>query len=309
MSGAMATHPTSATNWATYLPSVARVRLAIIAVLFLAVYWTTIRHDLMWKWTNDGNWSHGWLVPLFSLYMLHQHRERVFRTPLNPSYAGALVLLVALVVYFYSGWVLLMGYPQSFSIVLSIIGLVVLMGGWRLLRAVWFPIAYLLFAIPLPQNYYALATRPLRIIASSIAAAVMPLFAPGMHTEAQAVVIDYVIPGRPPGTLNVEEACSGMRLMMALAALGCAYAYLGDRPTWQRLVLAASIIPIAVACNAIRVTTTGLLFAYGHQDLARGTPHQLLGIAIMFLALGMFMLIGYVLSQLFVEEPGGADAA
>ena len=104
----------------------------------------------------------------------------------------------------------------------------------------------------------------------------MPWFAKGLYTEAQAVVIDYVMPGRPPGQLNVEEACSGMRLMMAFVTLGVAMAYLRDRPAWQRIVMVLSCVPIAVFCNSIRVTTTGLLHVHGRQELAAGTAHQLL---------------------------------
>ena len=135
----------------------------------------------------------------------------------------------------------------------------------------------------------------------------MPWFASGLYAEAQAVVIDYVMPGGARGQLNVEEACSGMRLMMAFVTLGVAMAYLGDRPAWQRLVMVAACLPIAVFCNAVRVTTTGLFFIYGHEELARGTPHQLLGFVMLAVALGLFSLLGYVLSRLFIEEPDGTD--
>jgi exosortase len=149
---------------------------------------------------------------------------------------------------------------------------------------------------------YVGLTLPLRKMASTIAATTMPIFAPGLHTEAQAVVIDYVMPGAPPSTLNVEEACSGMRLMMAFVALGVALAYIQQRPTWQRVVMMLSCLPVAIACNAIRVTITGLLHIYGYSSLAEGTPHALLGIATMGIALGLFAVIGYILNHLFVAE-------
>jgi len=152
---------------------------------------------------------------------------------------------------------------------------------------------------------------PLREWASAAAAAVMPLLIPGLHTEAQAVVIDYVAPGGRAGTLNVEEACSGMRLMMAFVTLGVAMAYLGDRPKWQRLIMVVSCIPIAVFCNTVRTIVTGVFTVTGRSDLAAGTPHQLLGIATLLLALGLFALLGQVLGHLFVEVPDdrGDDAA
>ncbi|MGB2987212.1 MAG: exosortase/archaeosortase family protein, partial [Phycisphaerae bacterium] len=119
-----------------------------------------------------------------------------------------------------------------------------------------------------------------------------------------AVVIDYVMPGMPPDSLKVEEACSGMRSLMAFVTLGVAMAYLGERPTWQRIVMILTCLPIAVLCNTIRVTVTGLLIVTGHPELARGTAHQMLGILMFGIALGLFALVGTVVDHLFVEEPG-----
>lgn len=295
-------------TWSERVPAAARVRLVIVAVLLIAVYWGSIRHQLIARWLNDGNWSHGWLIPLFSLYFLYTRRNDLLRCRPKPGYTGAWVLAGSLCVYFVSGWVFRMAYPQTLSLVGSVFGLTLLLGGWSVMRVAWFPIAFLVLAVPLPDRLYVELTMPLRQWASTAAAALMPLFASGLHTEAQAVVIDYVIPGRPPGTLNIEEACSGMRLMMAFVTLGVAMAYLHDRPVWQRLVMVASCLPIAVLCNTIRVTTTGLLYIQGHEDLAQGTPHQLLGVAMLMIALGLFALLGYVLSHVFLEETPGVEA-
>ncbi|RME41361.1 MAG: exosortase/archaeosortase family protein, partial [Planctomycetota bacterium] len=178
-----------------------------------------------------------------------------------------------------------------------------LLGGWPVMRIAWFPIAFLVLAIPLPYTIYVGITMSLQRIAASISAAVLPLVIPGLHTEAQAVVIDYVLPGMAPGQLNVEEACSGMRSTMAFVALGVAVAYVYDRPFWQRLILVLSCVPIAIACNAIRVTITGILHIRGYEELARGTAHQILGLLMFGVALGLFSLLSYVLAHLWVEVP------
>ena len=289
-------------SWGELLAPAAAFKIAILGALLFFVYWGTIRHTLVARWLNDGNWSHGWLIPAFSLYFLTTRREELCRSRPHRSYLGAVILAMSLAAYFVSAWRLRMAYPQALSIVGAIFGLTLLMGGWGVIRVAWFPILFLLFAIPLPQSIYVDVTMPLRRLASSAAAAWMPLFAPGLHTESQAVVIDYVMPGMSPGTLNVEEACSGMRLTMAFVTLGVAVAYLGDRPLWQRIVMVVSCLPIAVFCNTVRVTTTGLLYVYGHQELARGIPHQLLGILMLGIALGLFLAVGYVLGHLVVED-------
>lgn len=286
----------------------ARIRIIIVAVLLLIAYASVIRVHLAMKWLHDGNWSHGWLIPVFSLYFLWTRREQLVRCRPRPSYLGAVILALSLTMYFLNAWVFRMSYPQAISIVGAIFGVTLLMGGWSVIRVAWFPICFLVFAVPLPQGLYVDLTMPLRESASWAAAAIMPLFASGLYTEPQAVVIDYVMPGRPPGQLNVEEACSGMRLLMAFLALGVAVTYIDERPVWQRVIMIASCLPIAVLCNTIRVTTTGLLYVHGHQDLAGGTPHQLLGILMLLIALGLFLLLGYILNRLYVEEPdNGTD--
>ena len=220
----------------------------------------------------------------------------------NPTLLGVPILLFSFAAFFYYAWWARMAYPQAITIIPTMVGLILLLGGWNLLKVVWFPVFFLALAVPLPQRRYFELTTPLRILASKASAAILPWLIPGLHTEAQAVVIDYMVPGRPAGQLNVEEACSGMRLLMAFVTLGIAIAYLGDRPAWQRIVLVAACLPIALFCNIVRVTTTGYLSISGHQDLAQGTAHQLLGLAMLVLALGLFSLLGHVLNHLFVED-------
>lgn len=297
---------TAAPLWG--ISTFAWVRAGIVATLIGLAYAGPIQHYLVARWMNDGNWSHGWLIPAFSVYFLAQRREELAACRPRANYWGAMILVASLVVYFWSAWWARMAYPQTVSLLGVILGATLLMGGWEMLRIAWFPILFLGFAIPLPQALYVELTRPLRELASWVAAGVMPLFVTGLHTEAQAVVIDYMRAGFPPGQLNVEEACSGMRLMMAFVTLGAAMAYLGDRPIWQRAVMLVSCLPIAVFCNAVRVTTTGLLTILGYPEYAQGTPHQLLGIAMLVVALCCYSFIGYVLSHLYVDASPEAES-
>jgi exosortase len=141
---------------------------------------------------------------------------------------------------------------------------------------------------------------PMRRMASLVSSWLLSLL-PGVHTAVSGVTIDYFSPTGGHGTVNVEEACSGMRLMMAFMALGLAMAFLGDRPAWQRVIMVLCCIPIAVFCNMIRVTTTGVIHVYHWESLSSGAPHELLGLAMLPVALGLFALVGYVLNNLFVD--------
>lgn len=288
------------------------LQAAAIATLLILAYWPVI-HGVADKWANDGNWSHGWLVPLFSLYFLYMRREQVARIRVRTSYLGLAALLLVLAGYFFFLFVLPMGYPRRLLLVATIAAIVWFVLGREALRVAWLPIAFLLFAMPLPDTQYAEVTLPLRKLASEVAAVLLSTCVSGLHTDTSGVVIDYMYNGTR-GSLNVEEACSGMRLMMAFVTLGVAMAYLGDRPLWQRAIMVLACIPIAVFCNMIRVSTTGFLHVFGKQDLAEGTPHALLGLAMLPIALGLFALLGYILDHLFVEveeapevgEPGAS---
>jgi exosortase len=143
---------------------------------------------------------------------------------------------------------------------------------------------------------------PMRKISASVAAALLNLVG-GVEAGATGVIIDVVYQGRRlEPALNVAEACSGMRLLMAFLALGVAMAYLHERPLWQRLVLLASTIPIAILCNIVRVTATGFIYVFLHPKFTQGVYHDMLGLAMLPLAFGLYGFLAWFMSSLFVEE-------
>jgi exosortase len=142
----------------------------------------------------------------------------------------------------------------------------------------------------------------MRQLAAKVAAFLLSLVG-GLEASASGVVIDVVYRGQrlePP--LNVAEACSGMRLLMAFLALGVAMAYLHYRPVWQRLVLLASTVPIAIFCNIVRVTVTGFIYILIDPKYAQGIYHNILGLAMLPLAFGLYGVLAWFMSNLFVEE-------
>jgi exosortase len=279
------------------------LQVVVIAALLWFVYERPI-HYIVAKWLTDENWSHGFLVPVFSLYFLGVHRREIFSAPRRTNLLGLVVLLASLGIYALF-FLKRIGYPQHLSIVTTLLGLVLFLGGWQVLKKVWLPICYLVFAIPIPGSIYFYLTLPLRKISSKVAGTVLGML-PDVYTQVQGVVIEYQH-GSRVSSLNVDEACSGMRLLVAFCALGVAVAYLADRPLWQRVVLVAFCIPIAIFCNMVRIFVTGVLSVYGYESWARGTAHGLLGLLMLLVALGLFGLVGYVLSHLFVDAPDDAD--
>jgi exosortase len=160
----------------------------------------------------------------------------------------------------------------------------------------------LIFAVPLPQRYYVAITMPMRQLAAGIAAILLSLVK-DLDATASGVIIDMIYKGRPlDPPLNVAEACSGMRLLMTFLALGVAMAYLHYRPIWQRIILLASAIPIAIFCNMVRVTITGFIYIFGDPKYAHGIWHDGLGMLMLGLAFGLYYFLAWFMSSLFVEE-------
>jgi exosortase len=186
---------------------------------------------------------------------------------------------------------------------IAVLGAIVFfLGGWRLIRYTWLPIAFLVFAVPLPERFYKELTIPMRQWAATVASGLLNLV-PHLQASASGVVIDVFYKGKAlEPALDVAEACSGMRLLMAFLALGVAMAYLHYRPLWQRIVLLASTLPIAILCNIVRVTVTGFIYVLIHPKYAQGIYHDMLGLAMLPLAFGLYGLLAWFMSSLFIEE-------
>jgi len=239
------------------------------------------------QWATDPNFSHGFFVPAFSLFLLWQSRSTLSRLPIVPSFWGLPVLLFAVTV-------LLLGvlgaelFLSRVSLVLLIAGLVIFFLGWAFLRAVLFPLCFLILMIPIPAIVFNQITFPLQILASKVAAATLPLA--GVPVLREGNVIN--LPAMP---LEVAEACSGIRSLLSLATLAIIYGYLMERRIWVRVVLALASIPIAVAANSFRIVGTGLLVQYWDPDKAQGFFHEFSG----WLVFVVSLLMLYLLHQLF----------
>jgi exosortase len=275
--------------------------MLIIAGLFCYLFRTEI-WSIVHRWLTDSSWSHGFLIPFFSLYFINQHKKEILNLQTEPSYLGLFFLICGIVFYPLNIVHFRYGYFRPIGMVATLGAVVLFLGGWRLIRYTWLPVAFLVFAVPLPARYYVKLTMPMRLLAAKVAAFLLNLVSQ-MDATANGVVIDVIYKGqRLEPALDVAEACSGMRLLMAFLALGVAMAYLHYRPVWQRIILLASTIPIALLCNIVRVTATGFIYILIHPRYAQGIYHDFLGMAMLPLAFGLYGSLAWFMSSLFVEQ-------
>jgi exosortase len=254
------------------------------AVVFLLIGWlySSILFHLAKQWSNDPNFSHGFFVPAFSLFVLWQDRDRLAREPRDPSSWGLLIVVFALVVLV-AGVLGAELFLSRVSLLLLIAGLVIFLRGWHWFRAVLFPWAFLFLMIPIPEIVFSQITFPLQILASKVAALLLPLLSVPVLREGNVINL-------PAMPLEVVEACSGIRSLLSLVTLAIIYGYLVETRTWVRVVLALAAIPIAVAANSLRIVGTGLLVQYWDPDKAEGFFHTFSGWLIFVVALAMLFL-------------------
>jgi len=266
---------------------------AVVLVGLIGWLYASILGRLVGQWWNDPNFSHGFFVPAFALFVLWQDRSRLASLPRAPSLWGLLILVMALCV-------LVVGvlgaelFLSRVSLLLLIAGLVVQFLGWNYLRAVLFPFAFLVLMIPIPAIIFNQITFPLQILASKVAAAVLPLA--GVPVLREGNVINL-----PTMPLEVAEACSGIRSLLSLATLAIIYGYLMETRNSVRVVLTLASVPIAVAANSSRIVGTGLLVQYWDPSKAEGFFHAFSGWLIFVISLVMLFLLHQVI-RLFEKK-------
>lgn len=262
------------------------VLLAFATWLYASILWRLAK-----QWMSDPNFSHGIFVPAFALFVLWQKRKEIGAVERSPSWTGIPTLICSLLMLVLGT----MGAENFFSrasFLLLIAGLVVLFWGWPMFRAVLFPWAFLILMIPIPEILLQKVTFPLQLLASKLAAALLPLA--GVPVFRQGNVIN--LPAMP---LEVAQACSGIRSLLSLVTLAIIYGYLMDHRKWVRIILALSAVPIAVAANSLRIVGTGLTVQYWDPDKAEGFYHTFSGWLIFVVSLAMLFTVHRLIEKVW----------
>jgi len=269
------------------------VTMALVAVPVAILYlddWVR----LVPRWWSDPNYTHGFFVPLFSLYFVWEKWDELTTLPLHPSWLGLPLLLFGLAV---KVWTLF--FPSPFvacvSMLFVILGVVLMVAGRAVFKRTAIPILFLFLMMPLPVPVYNQIALPLRRFATIVSTTVIQ--GVGIPALREGNIIRL-----PSRTLEVAEACSGMRLLTGFIALGVAFAYLSRRPLWERALLVVSTIPIAILANAMRVTATAFLAHWGFNSLVDGPPHAAASLVLFAFAAVALWVEYYVFSHLFVPE-------
>lgn len=280
-------------------PAVPWVAIAWFSLLLIAANFPILKH-LVEQWATDEDVGHGFFVPLVAGFIAWQRRDEILSIDLKPSWWGAVVM----------GWGVIQGYLgllaaelflQRTSVVISLVGLLLLIGGTRLVRVLLFPLLLLPFMIPIPTVIYNQLTFPLQILASTVAESTLsvlniPVYRDGniLHLASQ--------------DLSVAEACSGIRSLLSLTFLSLVYAYFFDRKVWMRWALLIGSIPLCILANSVRVTLTGVLSEV-NTKLAQGFYHEVEGWIIFIVDLVLLIALHLIINRIYKWKTGGQAVA
>jgi exosortase D (VPLPA-CTERM-specific) len=268
-------------------------RTALIIVLAIALsllVFSGALIELVGRWSQQEEYSHGFLIPLVTAWLLWTRRDALTMSVGRPSWTGVVLVLVALGMHVI-GELSAIFILSQIAFILTLLGIVLSAGGYPLLRVTFIPIVFLLFAIPLPYFIDAKLTLELQLMSSQLGAWFIQLFQIPVYLEGN--VIDL-------GTykLAVVEACSGLRYLFPLLSLGFLAAYLFRAPIWQRALVFLSVVPITIVMNSIRIALTGITMDRWGPRMADEVLHYFEGWIIFMVCAAILIAEIFILARL-----------
>jgi exosortase len=260
----------------------ATVAVGLAAAGFVLLYWR-VMVSLAGAWRTDDNYSHGFLIVPIAAYFIWERRTRFGATPLKPSNLGLLVILAG-VFTLTAGLLGSELFLTRVSMLLVIAGVVGFLFGWARLRVIAFPLAFLLLMIPIPAIIFNRITFPLQLLASRCGEAALQAADIPVLREGNVLILANT-------SLEVAEACSGIRSLISLLTLSIVVGYLADRRSWVRTLIACSSVPVAILANGARVAGTGIAAHYFGPAAAEGFFHEFSGWVVFVIALLLMLVV------------------
>jgi exosortase len=265
---------------------------ALVATGFGLLYYDVI-FKLVMAWETDDNYSHGFLIVPIAVYFAWERRQKFAAAPQRPSGTGLLVLAGSILVLA-AGVLGSELFLTRISILGAIAGTVLFLFGWPRLRVMMFPLIFLVLMIPLPAIIFNQIAFPLQLLASRVGESALSSAEIPVLREGNVLVLANI-------TLEVAEACSGIRSLISLLTLGIVFGYFTDPRGWVRVAIALSTVPVAVIANGARVAGTGIAAHQFGPAAATGFFHEFSGwvvfIVSFFIMLGLQRLIVWLAPQ------------
>lgn len=267
--------------------------LLVIGAITLVFWQMFVR--LVDAWIVDGNYSHGFLIIPIAAYFAWERRHKLAAAPVRPSWMGLVIVAVGVGVLLAGLWGSEL-FLSRVALLFVITGVIWFLYGWQHVRILAFPIAFLFLMIPIPAIIFNQIAFPLQMFASrvgewAIGAAGIPVL-----REGNVLILAHT-------TLEVAEACSGIRSLVSLITLGIVYGYFMDSRTWVRVLIVASAVPVAILANGARVAGTGMAAHWIGKEAAEGFFHQFSGWIVFIFAFVMILILQRLIVRFAPQAP------
>lgn len=274
--------PSSLATWGTF---------CLFVGLLVSSYWPGLVVTAG-AWSSP-QYSHGWIVPLFAIALLAWRRGEMSPASTRERLAGLAIIAASLAVRLTAAWYRIVTIDM-YTLVPALLGVVVLVGGWRMLTWAGPPLAFLIFMYPLPDEATRYLLGPLQTLATITSTYVLQTLGFEAFREGNQIVLG-------DARLGVVDACSGLRMLTIFVALAVGWVLVDRTIWWERLAIVASAVPIALAVNVIRITTTGMMITVNEQ-LAERVFHDWAGYVMMPLAVVLLIAVRRLLAAVVIEE-------
>ena len=265
-----------------------RLLLVLVLPLLVGMYFTIVP-DMVKDWYHDENYSHGFLVPIIAGYFLWQRWPDLRERLVKPDGLGLLVIVLGvlqlLVAWFGSEF-----FSMRTSLIVLLAGMTLFWFGREVLKGMALPLGYLIFMVPIPYIIYDMLAFPLKLFVTKVSVTFLKIVGVVVIREGNIIMF-------PATTLEVADACSGIRSLISLLAIAAAYSFLMKTSNIRRWIIIFSAIPIAVATNALRVIITGILAQWWGAKAAEGFFHEFAGMAVFVLAMTLLIAFGEMLRR------------
>ena len=275
------------------IPFATLVVVALLGLAALWAYWSTLA-NLTWRWSEDPQYSHGFLVPVFALYLLWLRRDRLAGRTLNANWLGLAFLGLAVGLRL-AGARFHYEYLDQISLLPCCAGLFMLAGSWTAFFWSWPAVAFLAFMIPLPHTVSLAMSAPMQSLATIVSTFALQVIGRPAIAEGNVILLNDI-------ELGIVEACSGLRMLVVFFALSTAVAMLIQKPLWEKLLIACSAVPIALISNILRITITGVFYDTLGNNYGGAFFHDLAGWLMMPLGLVFLVVELWILKTLLIER-------
>lgn len=277
----------------------------VLGIVLIAVFWDFWKAQFFFAVTFPSDWGHTLLIPAITAWMIWLKRDDLKAAqPFKPSWFGLPIVTFGLLFYLMAlvgpSWFALHHNARGLGVAFTIFGLALMLLGWRSLSIIWFPLLYLVvFFQTYTERILKATTESLQDISAYGGFAMIRIF--GIEAELSGNIITVYTTPTTPQALNIAEACSGMRMLVAFLALGVALAWSGLDSWWQRILMILIAVPVAVFVNMLRVASLGVLSLWDMQ-FTTGEFHQFVGFVWLIPAFVFYLGIMWVIRRLVVEE-------